>query len=348
MTNFPEYLHFSEDLEKTIEIVKERFASSNYAVLVDENTKEHCYPKISSLLPPHQVIQISSGEIHKNLRTCEYIWKAMTELELERKSVLINLGGGVIGDMGGFCARTFKRGISFVNIPTSLLAQVDASIGGKLGIDFHRYKNHIGLFSEPDMVIIHTPMLDTLPEREFRSGFAEIIKHNLIADAEHWKYISSIPDWKNSVTIDEVKHSVGIKSEVVEMDPLENGYRKVLNYGHTAGHAIESYYLESDRPVLHGEAIAAGMIIENEISVRKGMLDKRDHERIQDYILGIYGKIGILASEEADIIDLTVHDKKNMQGEIRASLLERPGKAVWDVGISGEEIAIALGSYRQL
>ena len=348
MTSFPDYLYFSEDLQETLGIVRERYSSSKCAVLVDENTKAHCYPRIASMLPPHEMIEISSGEIHKNLHTCENIWNAMTDLQLDRRSVLINLGGGVIGDMGGFCARTYKRGISFINIPTTLLAQVDASIGGKLGIDFHRFKNHIGLFSEPDMVIIHTPLLDTLPEREFRSGFAEVIKHNLIADAENWKKISASADWKAALTSDEVRHSVGVKSDVVSEDPLENGYRKILNYGHTVGHAIESYYLESDRPVLHGEAIAAGMIIENHISVRKGLLDEKDHEQIRDYILGIYGKIRVLTTEEADIINLTLQDKKNSNGEIRASLLERPGKAKWDVPVSGEEIAVALGIYRQL
>ena len=250
-----------DDIQKSLgQFLTER-QLTKIAVLVDENTYQYCYTKIKAILPEHLLIQIKSGEINKNIDTCQDIWAAMTKAAFDRKSLLINLGGGVIGDIGGFCAVSYKRGIDFVNIPTTLLAAVDANVGGKLGINFMGFKNHIGFLKDPEAVLIDPIFLDTLPKEELRSGFAEIIKHGLIADQHYFNEIKKEGlDQSNWSVV--IAHSNEIKEKVVNEDPYEKGLRKVLNYGHSIGHAIESFYLETDNRLLHGEAIAIGMICE--------------------------------------------------------------------------------------
>ncbi|HEY8400693.1 MAG TPA: 3-dehydroquinate synthase family protein, partial [Cytophagaceae bacterium] len=245
---------------------------SSVCVIADENTEKHCFPLLLPALQKYHLITIPSGEENKTLSTCERIWKGMTDQQLDRKAVVINLGGGVIGDMGGFCASTYKRGIDFIQIPTTLLSQVDASVGGKLGVDFFSYKNHIGVFKEPAAVFINADFLKTLDPAELRSGFAEIIKHCLIADKTKWEEISrkslAEQNWE-----DLIAHSVEIKSKVTTADPTEQGLRKILNFGHTIGHAIESYYLTiKDKKLLHGEAIAIGMVAESYIAEKRGFI----------------------------------------------------------------------------
>ncbi|HYC84050.1 MAG TPA: 3-dehydroquinate synthase family protein, partial [Chryseosolibacter sp.] len=232
---------------------------SKISVLLDTKTAEFCYPEIQHALPAHHTITVKDGEELKNLQTCEYIWKAMTDAQMDRHSVLIVVGGGVLGDMGGFCASTYKRGIDFILIPTTLLSQVDASIGGKLGIDFNNYKNHIGTFQVPVLTILFSGFLTTLPFHETRSGFAEIVKHILIDDAAMWDRLrmKSLEEQPWDVLI---RHSVQFKLRVVTEDPRENGLRKILNAGHTIGHAIETHLLSSGRKIMHGEAVAAGLI----------------------------------------------------------------------------------------
>lgn len=323
---------------------------SGYAsvgVLVDENTREHCYPLISEWLPDHVVIEIRSGEINKNLDTCRRIWQVMTEHAFDRRSLLINLGGGVIGDMGGFCAATFKRGIDFMNLPTTLLAQVDASVGGKLGIDFMGLKNHIGLFRDPRHIVIYPAFLETLPANELRSGFAEVIKHHLISDAEGWQRLRKSA-WKDLDWNGIIRHSVSIKTSVVEEDPYESGLRKILNLGHTAGHAIESYMLTAGQPVLHGEAVAAGIVCENYIASEKKMLSQQEKADVEAYILSQYGKIVFPERDHQAIIRQAYQDKKNMEKEIRAVLLKSIGEPEWDIPVSGREMLNALEYYQAL
>lgn len=246
-------------------------AYSQLAVIADTETFQYCYPKISSYLPDHQVIVIPADERHKHLGTCQLVWQKLTEAAFDRKGLVLDLGGGVVGDLGGFCAATYKRGIDFIQLPTTLLSQVDASVGGKLGIDFQGFKNHIGVFTQPKAVWVYPGFLDTLPPSEIRSGFAEVIKHALIADAGAWKSLLAwdrLPqDW-NSI----IPHSIHIKDKVVEADPTEKGLRKILNFGHTIGHAVETYFLDKgDRRLLHGEAIALGMIAETWLFLAKGL-----------------------------------------------------------------------------
>jgi len=312
-------------------------------VLVDENTRRLCYEQIRDKLPPHHVIQIPAGETHKNLYTCQQIWQQLTDYQFDRHSLLIVLGGGVLGDMGGFCAATFKRGIDFLLVPTTLLAQVDASIGGKLGVDFGPYKNHIGVFQQPVLTCIATNFLETLPERELRSGFAEVIKHCLVADKKMWNTIRTRSlreqDW---LTL--VKHSVKIKNKVVKKDPLEKGFRKILNFGHTIGHAMEGHFLASSNRLFHGEAIAAGMIMETFIASRKKLLADEDLQDVTHYILSIFGKVGM--PRENTWMNLLKQDKKNKGDKILIALPTQLGKAVWDVPVSEKEIRDSIEYYQ--
>lgn len=315
-------------------------------VLLDENTREHCYPLVSKVLPDHQLIEIRSGEINKNLSTCAEIWQQMTAAHFDRKALLVNLGGGVIGDMGGFCAATYKRGISFINLPTTLLSQVDASVGGKLGIDFQGYKNHIGLFQEPEQVFVYPDFINSLPPEELRSGFAEVIKHSLIRDATYWPEVKKqgleVQDWTEHIA-----HSIRIKSAVVDADFKEGGLRKILNYGHTIGHAIESFYLETEQRLLHGEAIAIGMVAENYLSVKYCGLPEIAAAEINRFLLDIYGHRTINEQDEAAIIQLSLQDKKNEGGTVKASLLQSIGEATFDIPITAEDVREGLSYYRQ-
>jgi 3-dehydroquinate synthase len=318
---------------------------SKTAVLLDNNTAEFCYPEIQNALPPHQTVTVNPGEEFKNLRTCDQIWQSMTDLQLDRHAVLIILGGGVLGDMGGFCASTFKRGIDFILVPTTLLSQVDASIGGKLGIDFNNLKNHIGSFQTPALTVLYSGFLTTLPFHETRSGFAEIIKHVLIADPAMWELLkkNAVKDQPWDVLI---KHSVEFKSDVVRKDPKEKGLRKILNAGHTIGHAIEAHLLGTNRKVMHGEAIAAGLITEAYVSVKRKMLSEEKFREIADYILRIYGKLNIQEQDEDPISHLTKQDKKNKENKVLCVLLEEIGRPRFDCEISIGEVKDALAFYR--
>ncbi len=317
-------------------------------VLVDNNTKEHCLPLVGRSLPQaYHLIEIPAGEVHKNLATCQLIWQALTNHQADRHALLINLGGGVICDMGGFCARTYKRGIQFWNIPTTLLSQVDASVGGKLGIDFGDYKNHLGLFSDPDAVIIDSAFLATLPADELLSGYAEMVKHALIANHDMFARLQRehfpLLNWQKWVP-----ESVAIKKGIVDRDPTEKGLRKILNYGHTLGHAVESYFLGQDKPLKHGEAIVIGMIAENHIASAKGMLPENECQAINQYLLATFGQQKIPENALETIVSLALQDKKNQNGKIKAVLLSRIGQAEYDIEISAREITGSLAYYNRI
>lgn len=346
MYPLPDHIEITEEIADTLG----QFLSGNQrkiGVLVDNNTLIHCYPLIESILPPHFVINVASGEKHKDLSTCNGIWEEMTYHQMDRDSLLVNLGGGVIGDMGGFCAATYKRGISFINIPTTLLAQVDASIGGKLGVDFQGFKNHIGVFKEPDRIFICPEFLNTLPTKELRSGFAEVIKHALIKDAQYWdKLVKN--HWNLQTWYHHIQHSVYVKNQIVEEDPGESGIRKLLNFGHTVGHAVERHYLHEPDPLLHGEAIAIGMICEAHLSTVKQGLSKDQLEIISNYIISNYGKVDIPEDELNAITKNVLQDKKNIQGRIMCTLLTEIGEAVYNVPVTLSEIEHSLQFYKSL
>lgn len=324
---------------------------SKIIVLVDEHTEGSCFERFRSHFPTtiDAVIRISSGELNKNIETCQQIWRDLFAAQADRNSVLLCVGGGVIGDMGGFAASTFKRGMDFIQIPTTLLSQVDSSIGGKLGIDFQEVKNSIGVFANPKAVFISSDFLDTLSPREVRSGFGEIIKHALIADAEQWAMLSKI---NNLTTVDWTKiiaPSLKIKQYVVEIDPFERGLRKALNFGHTIGHAIESKALTTENPLTHGEAIAIGMICEAYLSkILKGLSDAELTD-IYQFILKIYGKYDIEPFDFQQLIALMRQDKKNdSAANINFSLLPKIGSVEVNCIASETEIEASLAFYRSL
>ncbi len=325
-------------------------AYSNILVLVDTNSFRHCYPLLKSHLPPHVLHEIPPGESHKHIHSCLGIWEKLTLYHFDRRSLLINLGGGVIGDMGGFVAGTYKRGIDFVQLPTTLLSQVDASVGGKLGIDFQSYKNHIGLFANPQGVYIDPVFLKTLPENELISGFAEVIKHHLISDAEAWKELTKTTKIHDHNFAALIQHSVDVKSRIVEQDPKEKGARKALNFGHTLGHAIESLYLErGDLSILlHGKAIAIGMVGESYISWKKNMLNKDDLNEISAYIFQYFSGVDISERDYDEIYLRMKQDKKNQTGKILCTLLKGIGAFEIDVEITQEEVLEALEYYGRL
>jgi 3-dehydroquinate synthase len=323
--------------------LKELLASIEYSqlfVLADENSKEHCYPLIKDYLKYHQVIEIASGEKYKTLDSCNLIWNALTMATADRKTLLINLGGGVITDIGGFCAGTYKRGINFINIPTTLLSQVDASVGAKTGIDFNGYKNHIGLFCEAKTVLINSVFHTTLPDRQLKSGFAEMLKHGLIANKKHWE--DCIENGYLKISNELIQQSVKIKEKVVEEDPTEKGLRKILNFGHTIGHAIESHLLNTKNELLHGEAIALGMIAEAYISKAKGLLAEDEYNLIVGELTSIFKSPKIEKASYLEIKRLCKQDKKNQNGEINMSLLKNIGKAIYDIPVDEELIDHAL------
>lgn len=324
-------------------------SSSQYSkvvVIVDNNTKRHCYPVLKGFLPKHRVIAVPSGEAHKTLATCEKIWEAMTTEELDRHALVINVGGGVIGDMGGFCAAVYKRGIDFIQVPTTLLSQVDASVGGKLGVDFQGFKNHLGVFNIPKSVLIDPVFLKTLPEREIRSGFAEIIKHCLIADGAKWEEIRQ-KDFENQNWQDLIAHSVKIKQQVVDQDPTEKGLRKILNFGHTLGHAVETCFLnkQANQRLFHGEAIAVGMIMEAYLSFERKMIDQRTLTDIEEFLFATYGKIKIKPEDVEEIVGLTRQDKKNKGKDIRFSLLKGAGQCAFDIVVTASEMRKSIAYY---
>ena len=343
----PDNILLSQNLPADLKNFLDKKKYSKTAVLVDENTKKYCYPIIADALPEHFVIEVKSGEEQKTLNTCITIWQAMTDEALDRHSVLIVLGGGVLGDMGGFCAATYKRGIDFVLVATTLLAQVDASIGGKLAVDFNHFKNHIGVFQLPVLTILYSGFLKSLTQAELRSGFAEVIKHTLISDKNMWEKVkqNSLEDqvWEPLLL-----HSVEFKNYVVTEDPKEKGLRKILNAGHTIGHALESFLLSTNNRVLHGEAIAVGLITESWIARNRGLLDMASFKEITEYLLGVFGKVRFEKNQINDITALTLQDKKNVGNKILCVLLDGIGRARLDCEISLEEVKQALSFYQEL
>lgn len=346
-----DYPIFFEDLG--FRALDESIRNSGYSgifVLVDEHTFENCWPILHqrlSVVEGAHIIQTPSGEENKNLSSCETIWRQLLYLGADRKALLINLGGGVITDMGGFAAATFKRGIDFIHIPTTLLAQVDASVGSKLGIDFEGGKNQIGLFEHPRAVLICSDFLKTQSKRPFLSGFAEVVKHGLIAKTDLWQKCQSISfnDPKELSAL--IYESIEIKNDFVERDPRDKGARHALNFGHTIGHALESHFLtDSDElPLLHGEAVAAGMIMESYLSYRKAGLTHEELDSITHYLFSLFGGVSLSESDFSDLLDWMRSDKKNADGEIRFCLLPKIGSNKVGISVSDELITSAMEYY---
>jgi 3-dehydroquinate synthase len=342
-------VHFNENAFNSLNAHLAKKAYSIVFILVDENTHELCLPQFMAEINGEyqfEIIEIESGEINKNIETCVGVWEALSELGADRKSILINLGGGVLTDLGGFVASTFKRGIDFINVPTTLLSMVDASVGGKTGIDLGSLKNQIGVINQPVMVLVVPDFLDTLNTRQIRSGFAEMLKHGLIKDELYWEALKqdeSLEDMKKHIL-----SSIQIKNNVVLQDPTEQNIRKILNYGHTLGHAIESYFLENDskETLLHGEAIAIGMILEGYLSHKLTNLALATLEDIKTTFLSRYEKVEFLEEDFDNILKLMKYDKKNSHGKVNFVLLKEIGNPVFDIEIPAELFTEAFAYYK--
>ena len=322
---------------------------SGIAVLVDKNTAVFCLPKFAqSVNFLFSEIIIAGEEINKNLPQCELIWKRMIEIGMDRKSLLILLGGGVIGDMGGFCASLFMRGIKYIQIPTSLLAQVDASVGGKVGIDFNHLKNYLGVFKFPEAVIIDELFLKTLPERHLKNGFAEIIKHALILDKKLWQNIQEDNCIQTANISAKIYQSICLKQSIVIKDPEESGLRKILNYGHSIGHALESLALENKMDLLHGEAIIAGMICSAYIAYMKGGLSHDELTQISGFCKSEYEKIDLKSYAFKKVIQRISYDKKNEGQLFLFTLLNNIGNCKYDQHVNSKDIKESFNYYLQL
>ena len=345
-------VYFQEDGFLQLNAYLKEVKPSKVFILVDNNTHRDCLSAFIQRIEASEnfeILEIEAGEINKNLETCTGLWNALSELDADRKSLMINVGGGVVTDLGGFVASTFKRGISYINVPTSLLAMVDASVGGKTGVDLGNLKNQIGVINHAEMVIIDPSFLGTLPQTEMRSGLAEILKHALISSEDYWNKVTNLSE----LTLDDldeiIKESVAIKSKVITEDPEENGLRKTLNYGHTLGHAIESYFLTHSEKttLLHGEAIAVGMILATYISKELQEFPEEKLKEITHKVLDIYDRIAFSEEDIQQIIDLMKYDKKNSHGNINFVLLKDIGETKIDCKVPNELIWDAFEFYRK-
>ncbi len=333
---------------------------SSVFVLVDENTLKHCYPLVKTRLPKkHTIVNIKSGEKNKTLNTCEKIWQQLTKVNADRKTLLVNLGGGVLSDVGGFAAGCYKRGIKYVNIPTTLLAMVDASVGAKTGVDFNGFKNQIGLFCEPEAVFIYTDFLKTLSYRHLKAGIAEVIKHYLIANRKAYIELSNQltlkPTGEKQPNIRElnwtslVKQNVAIKQQIVAKDKFERADRKALNFGHTIGHAVETFYLNRGDGVLHGEAVAIGLLCEAQICVSLGTIPRNEFMNIFILWASVFAEHKQIAKKDIPaIVKLIAQDKKNSHGKNQFTLLNNVGRYTVNNFVELKHIKDALTYYSEI
>ncbi|HMN05853.1 MAG TPA: 3-dehydroquinate synthase [Flavobacteriales bacterium] len=321
-------------------------------ILGDEHTTTQCLPELLAHTPSLQVartIQVRSGEQSKDLEVCRALWGFLAEHHADRQAVLVNLGGGVISDLGGFVASTYKRGIRFVNVPTTVMGMVDAAIGGKTSIDMNGVKNLVGTFADPVGTYIHPPFLRTLGKREVLNGVAEMVKHGLVLDADHWNQVRRSPLHDLDALAPLIFRSAELKAGVVQHDPREQGPRKLLNFGHTIGHALEAFAMESQqRSLLHGEAVAIGMVCATWLSWRMDLLDRDRMNAVEEHLMGLFPPFRFQEVDEHRIIELMRNDKKNAGDEFRFTLLTGIGSARTDVPISAAQVTESLEHYRLL
>lgn len=339
--------NLNENLSKAIE----KCPYDKLFILADEHTRELCMPVLSGFdcIKEARLICIGAEDVHKNLETLAAVWKELGDKGASRHSLLINLGGGMVTDLGGFAASTFKRGIKYINIPTTLLAMVDASVGGKTGINFNGLKNEIGVFSPAESVLIDAEFLKSLDTKNLLSGYAEMLKHGLISTNEHWAELLNFDfgqvDYKELQTL--VSKSVQIKEDIVAQDPFEKGIRKALNLGHTVGHAFESLALETHKPVLHGYAVAWGMVCELYFSHLKVGFPKDKLRQTIRFIKEHYGTLAFDCKQYDRLYEFMKHDKKNSAGVINFTLLSEVGNMQINQSATKEEIFDMLDFYRE-
>lgn len=332
-------------------VLNEDFEGSKKVIITDSNVYNLWITDLTTNYPElakAEIIQIPAGEENKTIDVCTQIWEALSEYEIGRNDLIINFGGGVITDLGGFVASLFKRGMRFINIPTTLLSMVDASVGGKTGVDLGPYKNQVGVFSDAEHVFIDEKYLETLAEKQIRSGYAEMLKHGLIADKGYWEELKQFDPVNADDRLSFIRKSVELKRDIVANDHQETGQRKILNFGHTVGHAIEGYFLRKETPVLHGFAVATGMIAESHIC---RALDLMSASTLDEIVSTIKKEIETVKIEETDykeILQLMHNDKKNHSGVIQFSLIKEVGNAVYDQEVSDKLILDSLKSLNRV
>ncbi len=335
-----DFADFELQLNKSIQ------GYSQVVVLTDSNTLEHCWPVIAGMEKLHDVylLEVPAGEDSKDLDISHGLWSELLSEGMDRASLLINLGGGMITDLGGFVASVYKRGIDFIHIPTTYLAMVDAAIGGKTGVNFNGLKNQIGTFTPAQAVFIWPNFLQTLSTTDLRSGFAETIKHALIADAQLFAELEALDHLEPGLLSDSLSKSLAIKCAIVDKDFTERGERQKLNFGHTLGHAIETHAFESAKPLLHGEAVALGMLAALYLSRKLNKLDQSEYERTTNLIQSHFGDLVLLQQDLDAVLSLVKHDKKNQGDTCRFVLLDSIGEAVYGQEVSESAMREALGS----
>ena len=326
---------------------------SKIFIIVDENTETFCLPLFyekTNLNLKSEILKIKCGEKYKNIESCIALWEQLSAQNADRHSLIINLGGGMVTDLGGFVASTFKRGVACINIPTTLLAMVDASIGGKNGIDFGKAKNQIGTINQPKMVIVDRAFLDTLPHRQLISGTAEMLKHGLIHSSGAWERAAYM-DIEDKIGLEKlIWESIEIKNEIVSLDPLEENLRKTLNYGHTLGHAIESHFLEHPerKPLLHGEAVAIGMVLATYISNQLLGFPEQILKEVSERIISVFPKQEFSQKEIENICNLLLFDKKNRNGKVLFVLLSNIGSWKANCSVDNELIYRSFKYYENI
>ena len=345
-------IFYTQEFEKTLRPIIEKYPAGKVFLACEETINGLWVEKYDPFFQELGVkkVVIPAGEHNKKIESVGKIWEFLSLNGGDRKSLLINIGGGMLTDLAGFAATTFKRGIDFLNVPTTLLSQVDASVGGKTGINFSGLKNEVGTFKEPIAVLINTDFLKTIDGANFVSGFAEMIKHGLIHSPEHLEELK-VFDF-NNINYDDlqqiIKHSVDVKTHFVANDLTENNIRKALNFGHTVGHAFESLAMKQERPILHGYAVAYGMIAELYLSVKMCAFPESELKTLTSWLLDIYGKFDISENDFEPLYQLMTHDKKNDSGRINFTLLPKTGKIEINQNCSKELIFEALEYFRNL
>ncbi|WGH25713.1 MAG: 3-dehydroquinate synthase [Candidatus Shikimatogenerans bostrichidophilus] len=324
----------------------------NIIILLDNNTKKFCLNYIInnlSILKKSKIIEIKNGENHKNIYTCIKIWEKFIKYKIDKNSLLINLGGGVITDLGGLIGCLFKRGIKFINIPTTLLGMIDASIGGKNAINFNNFKNEIGIIKNPVITLIDLFFLKSLPKKEIFSGLGELLKYGLIFNKNFWNIVKNINFKKKIFWVKIIYKAILIKKKIVDQDPEEIfGIRKILNFGHTIGHAIESLFLYKKKYISHGEAISLGMICESWISKKINNLSNKEYKEICNVILKFYKIKKIKKKYYNKIINFIENDKKNYNKKIYFSLLSKIGKCTYNKEVKKKLILISIDKMNKL
>lgn len=327
--------------------------SNNYSsvfVLMDENVMNFCWPIIqhdSESLENVEILVVDAGEEQKDIEIATQLWHSLIEAQADRASLLINIGGGMVSDLGGFVASTYKRGIDFINIPTTLLSMVDASIGGKTAVNLHHLKNQVGVFCNPKAIYIQTDFLKTLDHRQMLSGWAEMLKHGLIADENHWNKLIEVTDLSIENVAPHIPRSIEIKKKIVELDPQEKNIRKKLNFGHSLGHILESYSMEHDSdPLLHGEAVAIGMIMESYLSVKLNTLSKKELHLITTQIGSYFNKFEISDQLIAQSFDYLLQDKKKEGNELNLTFVSAIGQSIINQNCKIEDIVESINYYK--